>query len=330
MRGRWLVVIFFITLVLCGIPILLVSLVLRATLAVAEIIPIGRPQSPAPPAPRQTIQAPKKPPQNLRDLAQKISDITGVEQGRHTPVELVQIGEDDYLVLISGTQLDKAGGNNLGAAIQEATKEPSAYQLQVHAIIEQYIPRGSTIHFAGHSLGGLIANNLAINQDFLEHYTVKTVTTFAAAANACENPDVAYRRYIVGGPEGDLVPLLHRQAILLRASAQVLELLGKCEEGDVQVDQTLIDHNPGPNGLEHPHSSYDQSRDLAREPLPFPMDRYESVGRFEADRFESLSSAVNEIELSVRKRNPYGIGHGIALAWTELRRMVPFASPSGD
>ncbi len=123
----------------------------------------------------------------------------------------------------------------------------------------------------------MVANALATDPDILEHYTVKSVTTFAAPVNVCPSPEVVYHRYVV---EGDLVPLVHHAAIWSRIRGPLEVLESACAEGYAYLDQTLIDHSPGPNGLQNAHSSYEHSQNLSREPLPFPLDRYDSRGRF--------------------------------------------------
>lgn len=230
-------------------------------------------------APPPALHGHATPPQNMRDLAQQIAEITPIVQGHNKPIEFVQIGEQDYLILIGGTQLESTGGNNVESAVQAVTRQLSPYQRQVHALITQHIPRGSTLHFAGHSLGGMVANTLAITPEFLEHYRVKTVTTFAAPVNACPNREVVYHRYVV---EGDLVPLVHKGAIWSRLKGPLGVLESECTGGYTYLEQQLIDHSPGPNGMENAHSSYEQSQDLIEEALPFLIDRYESRGRFKA------------------------------------------------
>lgn len=271
------------------VVILLVGLILgisAAVTAIRSIIPVALARQDhqagegVGTAPLLEIQEHEAPPQNMRDLAQKIMAISGREQGQYRPIGLVQIGEHDYLILIAGTQLDSEGGNNLESAVQEVTRQSSPYLRHIRALIKQHIPPGSNIHIAGHSLGGMVANTLVTTPDLLDHYSVKTVTTFGTPVNACPNPDVRYQRYIV---EGDLVPLLHWAAIWSRIKGPLLVLESTCAGGYAYLDQTLIDHSPGPNGLKNPHSSYEYSQDLMREPLPFPIDRYESIGRFEGE-----------------------------------------------
>ena len=277
MRSRWLIAILLIT-PLLGIGALAGSLSFSSRKLAAWQIQRDRQAATAAQAPaRPALQRHETAPQNMRELAQQVADISGPDQGTYRPIEIVRIGEDDYLIMIAGTQLESRGGNNLESATQAVTRQLSPYQRQVEALIREHIPRGSILHFAGHSLGGMAANTLASNQDLLEHYTVKTVITFAAPVNTCPNPEVVYHRYVV---EGDLVPLVHRAAIWSRVEGPLEVLKSTCAEGYAYLDQKTVDHSPGPNGLENAHSSYEESQDLIQEPLPFPVDRYASQGRF--------------------------------------------------
>jgi hypothetical protein len=122
-----------------------------------------------------------------------------------------------------------------------------------------------------------VANTLAATPEFMDDFTVQSVTTFGAPVNACPHPAVAYRRYIV---EGDLVPLLHWAAIWSRLEGHLEVLKSPCEEEYDYLKQTFVGHSPGPNGMKNPHSSYEYSQDLVEEQLPFLIHRYDSIGRF--------------------------------------------------
>jgi hypothetical protein len=74
----------------------------------------------------------------------------------------------------------------------------------------------------------MVANTLAATPEFMDDYPVQSVTTFGTPVNACPNPDVVYRRYIV---EGDLVPLLHWAVIWSRLKGPLEVLKSTCEEG---------------------------------------------------------------------------------------------------
>lgn len=102
--------------------------------------------------------------ENLRRMYQGDSP---TQQG---PIGITQIGEGRYLVQLVGVEELGLWGsekyNNLNNAISEALGGTSPYQEQVRATIEAQIPPGSEIVFAGHSEGGIVAQNLAASHDF--------------------------------------------------------------------------------------------------------------------------------------------------------------------
>lgn len=86
------------------------------------------------------------------------------------PIGITQIGEGRYLVTLVGVEELGVWGsgkyNNLLNAVSEALGGTSPYQEQVRATIEAQIPPGAEIVFAGHSEGGIVAQNLAASHDF--------------------------------------------------------------------------------------------------------------------------------------------------------------------
>lgn len=218
-----------------------------------------------------------EPPAHMAHLAGNIMAIADRDGGLYRPVELVRIGDDRYLILIAGTQLDSEGGNNVESAGQEVTRERSPYMRRVRALIYRHLPRGSRLHFAGHSLGGMVANALATQPSLSRDYRIESVTTFGAPVNACPNPSVRYDRFLV---EGDILPMAHWAAVSSRLGGPLGVLNSDCPEGVAYLEQAVVDHRRDASGSRHPHSSYPLSRDLAALPLPFEIEHYESLGRF--------------------------------------------------
>lgn len=138
------------------------------------------------------------PPRDMRDLYNMIKC-----KGNEYPIKIIQIGENDYLVLIDGTR-EWAEENNRTNAILSFWGMQGDYEARAKQfILDSDIPELANIHFAGHSQGGMVANGLADDQDFLDRYTVKSVTTFGAPVNVRPNPKVEYCRYEAFG---DFIP----------------------------------------------------------------------------------------------------------------------------
>lgn len=234
-------------------------------------------------------------PHNMQELAFKIAQLSGTGgNGReHTPFQIVQIGPNDWLVLISGTQ-SKGGADNWGSDVEQGSYA-SAYQREVLAQIEQNIPHHANIHFAGHSLGGMIANSLADNRAFTTDYNVRTVTTFGTPIDPRPNSQVSYHRYLV---EGDIIGRFARaHGILSLSRVGPSVFLGVLEWAHTNNAQTVIKRDPKPDGsMEKPHSSYDQSTDLTFEPLPFSITEYNPMSPFPTNPNVGLSRVANDVE----------------------------------
>jgi WXG100 family type VII secretion target len=91
------------------------------------------------------------PPSSMQDLAALVDDLYAGGRLDSQPIKFVQIGPDDYLVMLAGTEIGE-GGNNWGASFMSGFGLPSAFEREVHALIAQHIPPGANLHFAAHSL----------------------------------------------------------------------------------------------------------------------------------------------------------------------------------
>ena len=115
-------------------------------------------------------------------LAFLLTQYTSAEK----PISILKNGENDYIVLIKGTngeltdiahyfEDENGWGNNVAAFLGYQT----GYEKTVLDLIRDSIPAGATIHFVGHSQGGIIANN-CVADALAMGYNVDSVTTFGA------------------------------------------------------------------------------------------------------------------------------------------------------
>ena len=138
---------------------------------------------------------------NMLNAAEQV--LTGSE-----PIRIYQIGNNEYLVVIQGTDpTNSSVNNNWGSAVTTWLGVPSDFQKQVEAAISK-LPPGATIHMTGHSQGGIVAQNLAIDGHISGNYHIGSVTTFGSMVSAPENPDVTYTRFAA---QGDIVPYLESE-----------------------------------------------------------------------------------------------------------------------
>jgi hypothetical protein len=110
-------------------------------------------------------------PQNMTDLWNAVNALyQGDAPDQQGPIGITQIGDNRYLVTLSGIEEMGFFGseryNNLNNAISEAMGGTSPYQEQVMATIRAQIPPGAELVIAGHSEGGIVAQNLAANHAF--------------------------------------------------------------------------------------------------------------------------------------------------------------------
>lgn len=124
-------------------------------------------------------------------------------------IRIMKVGENDYVVLLKGTAFDGRGVTyDITGAVHGGLELSGEYESLIREFIEEKITdTDANIHFVGHSLGGIVANNLADNQDFRDRYpNLQSVTTFGSPANVRESPGVEYNRY---WNSTDVVPTLN-------------------------------------------------------------------------------------------------------------------------
>jgi hypothetical protein len=197
-----------------------------------------------------------KQPTNMQELANLTMD--GPDSIRR-----INIGNNEYLVVIGGTKFkDPHANNNLGAAVQSWLGIPTDFQLRVAAAL----PAGALIHFAGYSQGGIVAQNLAKDPKFKDQ--VVSVTTFGSNVVS----GVPKKNLTMYAANGDIVPLLERDKIIAAALAVYMPAstwpfwLPKLLETDVK---THIAGTPG--NFVDDHGVYRNSPELKDDSLPFTI-----------------------------------------------------------
>jgi uncharacterized protein YukE/sporulation protein YlmC with PRC-barrel domain len=207
-------------------------------------------QSPSIASGSATRRAEDNPPKNMQVLAKKVNELyTRDEFGNYSPIRVVQIGPNEYLVMMAGT-VGGQGANNWNSALISGIGLKGDYFSQIKDVVLD-LPEGAVVNFAGHSQGGMMGNQLAVDPDVLEHIKVKSVTTFGSPVNADPNPGVDYQRY---SAVGDYVAVLDPDYV----SRPWEFWSGLFDQKIVPMDMSSS-----------PHSSYPNSPGLIDEPLPF-------------------------------------------------------------
>lgn len=228
---------------------------------VANRMSAGSPVSP--PAERH------KKPENMRLLAELVMDGSD-------PIRIYEIGPNEYLVVIQGTDANNPNAsNNWGSAVSTGLGLSSNFQDQVRLALLG-LPAGAIVHMAGHSQGGIVAQNLAGDRQVAKRVNVNSVTTFGSPYSAKEVDGVNYNRYAA---EGDVVPYLEGRDLL--TTILLTPFIGGPKAALVTLtnrySQTTIPGNFS-DGIFAPHFEYSKSPALEKisgSGMPFEIKAWD-------------------------------------------------------
>lgn len=234
------------------------------------------------------------PPKNMQELAKMVFDLyTKDENGNYTPVRIVQIGPNEYVVMVAGT-VGGDGTNNWNSAMRSGLGLPGDYLKHVKSLV-MALPAGAIVNFAGHSQGGMMGNQLAGDAEVRDHLKVKSVTTFGSPINAEPQDGVIYKRYAA---EGDIVPLGSNEAldVLTNSKNRLKELK--------DLDQQSIP-GPGFKKWEEAHGVYSSSEALKTEKLPFEINQW---GKSTSHSPGKATGSLPVVDVSPKKASSGGGG----------------------
>lgn len=125
--------------------------------------------------------------------------------------------ESVTLIGMSGLDLPRSRDEDQGVGIRESLivgfgSDRNAYFREARQTILDNVPEGSTIVFAGHSLGGMVAQQLAADPTLQDRYDIRNTVTFGAPLIRPGQREGAVTRL---GDAGDPVPLLSAEGTLL-------------------------------------------------------------------------------------------------------------------
>jgi pimeloyl-ACP methyl ester carboxylesterase len=142
--------------------------------------------------------------------AASIMAMIGLISQSNDPISIVQTGPNSIMVYISGTNAGKSGfglDTNIWNALGTGMGMKMPYEQDVIAAIEQYSAEHGLVDpqitLAGHSLGGMVAQQIADQRIF----NVKQVITFGSPVMG---PPVRGVKYDLYEADSDAVPLLSR------------------------------------------------------------------------------------------------------------------------
>jgi uncharacterized protein YukE len=197
-------------------------------------------------------------------------------EGGEEHIRIMKVGENDYVVLLKGTEFGfgrQGVTHDITGAVHGNLELSGEYESLVREAIEANITdTDANIHFVGHSLGGMIANNLADNQDFRDRYpNLQSVTTFGSPANVREAPGVEYTRY---WNSTDVVPSLNPSHLI--SSLLTPSLMGKSSENIVDEQ---IGINSGHINPKEAHNMKNYALALEHEATPAALEHLLQPGQ---------------------------------------------------
>lgn len=221
---------------------------------------------------------------SLKDLFHKIHG-----QYTKTPIGITQLADGTILVTLAGVDLhhpDQA--NNL----QNATRSglgwaDNPYRRDVQNAIQDFvkthpIKQGKGIIIAGHSYGGIVAQELASDGQFRNKYNITDVITYGSPDLGFQNSKVNYQRYLsMDDAVGMASPhdLMGWGGVILLSSPLLFVALNNTipQFKSAWTGQTVyptIGNNPwGLAPIYEDHFAYDSSTNnpLADIPLPYNL-----------------------------------------------------------
>jgi hypothetical protein len=122
-------------------------------------------------------------PTNMAELFDHLDPWKENDEGYE--IQIYQVGPNEFAVLLQGSDGSFGGINSLiNDALPAGLGEDTEYARKVRKMLEDLGRNypGAQIHFAGYSLGGIVAQQVASNQEFFAKngLQLKTVSTYGA------------------------------------------------------------------------------------------------------------------------------------------------------
>ena len=136
----------------------------------------------------------------------------GYNGGAQGPISIVRgtlkqgwTNKTVYVVTLSGTELVFNQSTEVLTDLLSGFDLDNAYYYNVISVIQTKIPAGSNLILCGHSLGGMIAQQVAANSTIKARYNVLNTVTFGSPLLSVGNREGTVRRL---GDISDVVPFL--------------------------------------------------------------------------------------------------------------------------
>lgn len=115
------------------------------------------------------------------------------------------VDQEVYLITLSGTEIVENQSTGYLTDLKVGFNLDNPYLRNVINIISANIPAGSNLILAGHSLGGMVAQQVAANDTIKKNYNVLNTVTFGSPLISAGNREGDVKRL---GDNSDVVPYL--------------------------------------------------------------------------------------------------------------------------
>ena len=150
---------------------------------------------------------------------------------------------DVYFVALRGAGLQMNKANNAFACLLSAFNRESNYYRMARDAIFQYVPEGSAVVFAGHSLGGMIEQQLSCAAEFTAKYELLNTLNMGSPAVMTKNEN----------REGPLVRCVDKQDVIPKLSPCVFtdrQHYNDC----IRLDGGYLGNPDGAHNLSYPRA----------------------------------------------------------------------------
>ena len=137
----------------------------------------------------------------------------GYNQGVQGPISIVKgtlkkglfTSKPVYLITLSGTELVLNQSTEVLTDLFSGFNLNNAYYSNVVSIITSNVPKGANLIIAGHSLGGMVAQQVAANSTIKSRYNILNTVTFGSPLLSAGTREGTVKRL---GDVSDVVPIL--------------------------------------------------------------------------------------------------------------------------
>ena len=119
------------------------------------------------------------------DLFKQVRE--GYNEGDKGPISIVPAKlnsnnstKDIYLVMLSGTELVAGLGNGVVSDVQSALDKDNDYLKNIRKVLSKNVPKNTNLVIAGHSLGGMVAQQATGDAAIRDNYNILNVVTFGS------------------------------------------------------------------------------------------------------------------------------------------------------